>query len=412
MSHQQDQNPEEEIITKNPVMDVIANQSDNEVESALRIEEGEQPRSNKFPSFSRQSSVYSLTLDEFQNTLTGSGKNYGSMNMDEFLKSIWTAEENEAQAQNAKTAMPAAPMTSVTNINPQYQFCETSFERGKIARPMSLTRQGSLSMPTPFGKKTVEEVWSKINRTQHSTNNFTHASSNQSYPTYGEMTLEDFLVKAGVVQEESAAPAQYPPPSLQPQLPQLQPQPQPQLQPQPLPQLPYGIYVNCDSAAASSFMVLGCGGAGSVNVPPPFRAVPQIGGANVTGCLPGGMSSVSSYKPANSCYGGGVTDNGCATESFEQMSPVSSDGIGMSKPGRKRMIDGPVERVIERRQKRMIKNRESAARSRARKHVPLFTWFLTCYIYFYCSYIENSYNVVSFVNFCIYRPTLLNWKQS
>ncbi|CAN0847004.1 Protein ABSCISIC ACID-INSENSITIVE 5 [Linum grandiflorum] len=35
--------------------------------------------------------------------------------------------------------------------------------------------------------------------------------------------------------------------------------------------------------------------------------------------------------------------------------------------GRKRVIDGSVEKVVERRQRRMIKNRESAARSRARK---------------------------------------------
>ncbi|KAI9071187.1 hypothetical protein K1719_046849 [Acacia pycnantha] len=35
--------------------------------------------------------------------------------------------------------------------------------------------------------------------------------------------------------------------------------------------------------------------------------------------------------------------------------------------GRKRIIDGPVEKVVEGRQMRMIKNRESAARSRARK---------------------------------------------
>ncbi|CAB4287199.1 unnamed protein product [Prunus armeniaca] len=35
--------------------------------------------------------------------------------------------------------------------------------------------------------------------------------------------------------------------------------------------------------------------------------------------------------------------------------------------GRKRILDGPVEKVVERRQRRMIKNRESAARSRARK---------------------------------------------
>ncbi|XP_074354853.1 protein ABSCISIC ACID-INSENSITIVE 5-like isoform X1 [Apium graveolens] len=327
MSHQQDQNP-----------GMDADQSENEVESALRSEEEEQIRLNNPPSFSRQSSIYSLTLNEFQNTLTGSGKNYGSMNMDEFLQSIWTAEENEAQAQNANTPVPAsAPMTSVTTVNLQYQFGGTSNERGNIARQVNLPRQGSLSVPAPLNQRTVEEVWSELSRTQQSSNSFTHDGSKQNDPTYGEMTLEDFLVKVGVVRDESAAPVQLapppypspPPPPPLPQLPQLQSPSQPQ------PQLSYGLYVNRNSRPASGFMVLGCGGAGSVNVPP-FKTLSQIGGANVAAFLPGGRSS-------------------------------ASDGIGMSKPGRKRLIDGPGERVVERRQKRMIKNRESAARSRARK---------------------------------------------
>ncbi|XP_074354857.1 protein ABSCISIC ACID-INSENSITIVE 5-like isoform X4 [Apium graveolens] len=325
MSHQQDQNP-----------GMDADQSENEVESALRSEEEEQIRLNNPPSFSRQSSIYSLTLNEFQNTLTGSGKNYGSMNMDEFLQSIWTAEENEAQAQNANTPVPAsAPMTSVTTVNLQYQFGGTSNERGNIARQVNLPRQGSLSVPAPLNQRTVEEVWSELSRTQQSSNSFTHDGSKQNDPTYGEMTLEDFLVKVGVVRDESAAPVQLapppypspPPPPPLPQLPQLQSPSQPQ------PQLSYGLYVNRNSRPASGFMVLGCGGAGSVNVPP-FKTLSQIGGANVAAFLPGGRSS-------------------------------ASDGIGMSKPGRKRLIDGPGERVVERRQKRMIKNRESAARSRA-----------------------------------------------
>ncbi|KAI6697847.1 hypothetical protein NL676_017966 [Syzygium grande] len=65
------------------------------------------------------------------------------------------------------------------------------------------------------------------------------------------------------------------------------------------------------------------------------------------------------------------------------VNPVSSDGMcdalvensggqfgmqmGGARGGRKRIINGPVDKVVERRQRRMIKNRESAARSRARK---------------------------------------------
>ncbi|KAK1393537.1 Protein ABSCISIC ACID-INSENSITIVE 5 [Heracleum sosnowskyi] len=359
----------QETLTRNLGMDVVTDQSDHEVESALRTEEQEQPRIHSFPSLGRQTSVYSLTLDEFQNTLTSDGKSFGSMNMDEFLKSIWTAEENEAQAQNANTMVPTAEAkTSLTIMNPQYHFRDTPNESSSIPRQLNLTRQGSLSVPAPLCLKTVEEVWSEISRTQQSTSNIPHANSNQREPTYGEMTLEDFLVKAGVVREEGAAaqvPAPRPHAHSQPHTAPLQLQPR--TQPQPQPQLPYGMYLNCDSTAASNFMVVGCGGT-SVRVPTPFKPQPQTGGGTVTTCFPGGKSSAIAPQPAVSCYGGGVANGACGTESFGEKSPVSSDGIGTNKPGRKRIIDGPVERVIERRQKRMIKNRESAARSRARKH--------------------------------------------
>ena len=375
-------------------MEVVTDQSDHEVESALRNEEQEQHRIDSFPSLGRQSSVYSRTLDEFQNTLTNDGKSFESMNMDEFLKSIWTAEENEAQAQNGNTMVPTAEAkTSLTNMYPQYHFGETTpNESSNIAR-QSLTRQGSLSVPAPLCLKTVEEVWSDISRTQQSTSNIPHAGSKQRQPTYGEMTLEDFLVKAGVVREEGVVP-QVPPPRPQPQpQPQFQLQPhiqphttplqlrshtaplQPQPPPQSRPQLPYGMYLNCDSTTASNFMILGCGGTRSVGVPTQFKPPVQNGGGTVATCLPGGKSSAIGNQPAVSCHGGGVATGVCGTESFGEMSPISSDGIGTNKPGPKRIIDGPVERVIERRQKRMIKNRESAARSRARKHVQLFSSF-------------------------------------
>ena len=51
------------------------------------------PKMGGFP-LARQASIYSLTLDEFQNSLGEPGKNFGSMNMDEFLKNIWTVEKS------------------------------------------------------------------------------------------------------------------------------------------------------------------------------------------------------------------------------------------------------------------------------------------------------------------------------
>ncbi|KAK8704479.1 hypothetical protein V6N13_048101 [Hibiscus sabdariffa] len=47
---------------------------------------------------SGQPSIYSLTLDEFQSTMGGIGKDFGSMNMVELLKNIWSAEETQTRA--------------------------------------------------------------------------------------------------------------------------------------------------------------------------------------------------------------------------------------------------------------------------------------------------------------------------
>ena len=68
---------------------------------------------------------------------------------------------------------------------------------------------------------------------------------------------------------------------------------------------------------------------------------------------------------------------------------VSSDGLGknngdlssvspvpyMFNGGFRGRKSSTLERTVERRQRRMIKNRESAARSRARKQVPSFSLF-------------------------------------
>ncbi|TVU37145.1 hypothetical protein EJB05_10445, partial [Eragrostis curvula] len=177
---------------------------------------------------SRQGSVYNLTLTEVESQL---GEPLRSMNLDDLLR----------------TVLPAAPAAG--------------------------------EPPATAGKKTVDEVWRDIQS----------AGSGGRQQTMGEMTLEDFLSRAGVAVDGGAGCAgphwlhQYPPP------------PQ-QQQHQYLP------------------------------LPRPLSA-----------------------------HGDGV------------------GGFLSQVPGRKRGaaaagVDGAVvERTVERRQKRMIKNRESAARSRARK---------------------------------------------
>ncbi|KAD3066431.1 hypothetical protein E3N88_34311 [Mikania micrantha] len=132
----------------------------------------------------RQSSIYSLTFDELQNTLGGGGKDFGSMNMDELLKSIWSAEETQAMASTSSFGIDSnAPNSG------------------------SIQRQGSLTLPRTLSRKTVDEVWRELIL---STSNGVkdgdligqaNLQPQEREPTLGEMTLEDFLMKAGVVNE-------------------------------------------------------------------------------------------------------------------------------------------------------------------------------------------------------------------
>ncbi|CAA3016780.1 ABSCISIC ACID-INSENSITIVE 5 isoform X1 [Olea europaea subsp. europaea] len=338
--------------------------SQGEVESLLQSSE-QQSNNQSFPSLGRQLSIYSLTLDEFQHKLCDeSGKNFGSMNMDEFLNSIWTAEENQAQVN--------AQLDTGNSLQGAQSFLRESTiptDKG-IAKQHSISRQASLTIPEPLCRKTVDEVWSDIHKTQQQKNSehyVQNPDSAQRQPTFGEMTLEDFLVKAGVVREQDQAPA---PPQQQ----------------------PYGIYPNNNNHTVGPTFatrpVRSVGGAAVTNVAT-YQTLPQSSIGEVAG-FPGEMTQVPVYTQQPSAVYGGRIGNGSGA-GYRQgqvlgmdspVSPVSSDGLcknqldsgnqygvdmGGAKGGRKRVIDGPVEKVVERRQRRMIKNRESAARSRARK---------------------------------------------
>jgi ABA responsive element binding factor len=144
----------------------------------------------RFNSLARQSSIYSLTLDEFQNVLTEPGRNFGSMNMDEFLKNIWTAEESQAMAAAMGSTAETAPGTS-----------------GTLTRQSSLQRQGSITLPRTLSRKTVDEVWKDIHRVSSGTSDDggepPARPTTERQQTFAEMTLEDFLVKAGVMREDA-----------------------------------------------------------------------------------------------------------------------------------------------------------------------------------------------------------------
>lgn len=65
-----------------------------------RYKQLQQPQRRGGQPIGRQSSIYSLTLDEFQAAMGESGlqQAFGSMNMDEFLRSVCSVDEREATA--------------------------------------------------------------------------------------------------------------------------------------------------------------------------------------------------------------------------------------------------------------------------------------------------------------------------
>ncbi|OIV99084.1 hypothetical protein TanjilG_32343 [Lupinus angustifolius] len=247
----------------------------------------------------QQNSMYNLTLDEVQNQLGDLGKPLSSVNLDELLKNVWAVEANQSVA--------------------------LGIEGTPQVNQVELQHQGNPSLTDALSKKTVDEVWRNI---QQSKNN-NEKKSQERQPTLGEMTLEDFLVKAGIVAEGSSnekntstiaavdsnvAIQQFPPQG------QWMPYPQPQYQhPQ---QSLMGIYMPGQGIAQPLHMRVGA----SVD------AVP-------------------------------FADNQVALPP-----PLMGTMSDTQTPGRKRNTpEDIVEKSVERRQKRMIKNRESAARSRARK---------------------------------------------
>ncbi|MED6218132.1 hypothetical protein PIB30_024178 [Stylosanthes scabra] len=376
------------------------NNSQGEVESPLlqaavvgAEQQGGKNNNHPFSSLGRQSSIYSLTLDEFQHTLCENGKNFGSMNMDEFLSSIWNAEENQAIVNSSHNNNNNVTLSEASSADKAIMMREHQQHQ---QQQQSLPRQGSLTIPAPLCRKTVEEVWSEIHNKgqqnqqqqqhhqQSKSNGGVHNNNNNNtetthrQPTFGEMTLEDFLVKAGVVREQCPMPVQPPPPPQPPVTSSHHHHLNPHQQ-----QQQYGVYSSNNSPAmAPSFVgrtnVIAAGGGVVAAAPPGTYQAEASGYPGSGGKRDGGGGG--GYPAAGSgggvCYGGRVV-NGGGGYGVGPLSPGSSDGVGAGEGqfgvdmgvlrGRKRMVDGPVEKVVERRQRRMIKNRESAARSRARK---------------------------------------------
>jgi len=201
-------------------------------------------------SLSRQGSWYNLTLDEVNSQLGDLGKPLGSMNLDELLQNVWTAEASKSSVGTDSENMSSSS---------------------------SLQRQASLTLALALSGKTVDDVWREIQQGQKKRYG-EEVKSQEGEMTFGETTLEDFLVQAGLFAEASVSPA-----------------------------------VGLD------------------------------------------------------------TMDFCTAQDFQQKTGLSSSpsigSLSDTRPVRKRDAPDAFEKTLERRLRRKIKNRESAARSRARKQV-------------------------------------------
>lgn len=164
----------------------------------------------------RQNSVFSLTFDEFQNSWGGGiGKDFGSMNMDELLKNIWTAEESHSMMSNntnfnndINSGNGGNTVVNSGNNNGGLSVGvggEGGGGSGGFFTGGSLQRQGSLTLPRTISQKRVDDVWKELMKEDDIGNGVGNGGTSgvpQRQQTLGEMTLEEFLVRAGVVREE------------------------------------------------------------------------------------------------------------------------------------------------------------------------------------------------------------------
>ncbi|KAE9619848.1 hypothetical protein Lal_00040134 [Lupinus albus] len=262
----------------------------------------------KFAPLARQGSLSNLTLDEVQNQLGNLGKPLGSMNLDELLKSVWSAE---------------AGSDVVSGLDFSGGGANNKQLHGELVSGSSLNRQGSLTLSGDLCKKTVDEVWKDM---QMKKDGDRDRKAEERHPTLGEMTLEDFLVKAGVVTDS------FPTKDVD---------------------VGNGAMPRIDSNEASQ------------------KSASQHGNwlqyqhqhQNLQDNMMVGFAAGNAIQQPFQVAMNPILD-AAYSETMATMSPSDTQTLG-----RKRVASGNVvvEKTVERKQKRMIKNRESAARSRARK---------------------------------------------
>ncbi|XP_071925474.1 ABSCISIC ACID-INSENSITIVE 5-like protein 3 [Coffea arabica] len=269
-----------------------------------------------FPILLRQGSMYNLSADEVNSQFGNMSKPSNTMNLDELVKNVISTEEgHDHLIQDHSSSVSSSSSSSSSSL--------ASVDVKKLDRPLS--------------KKTIEEVWNEIVDRECADLNGNIDYSARRQLTVGETNLEEFLIRAGVLSLGNQQSITNPPP---------------------LSVLDPLVLVKQQSSDWIKFdMEHGQGQEQQHQVifPTPIHARMD-----------------ASYFP--------VSDTGF--ENHPQVGDVSCDlekqmGIPMeaassSNPHleterKRRHSDEMMERSYQRRQRRMIKNRESAARSRARK---------------------------------------------
>ncbi|KAJ8560359.1 hypothetical protein K7X08_004417 [Anisodus acutangulus] len=274
----------------------------------------------------RQTSIYSFTFDELQSTC-GLGNDLGSINMDDLLKNI---EES--------------------------QLLPSSAGGG------NLRREGSLTLPRTLSQKTVDEVWKHFQKETVNANDGSGTGGSnfgRGQSTLGEMTLEEFLVRAGAVREDMQ-PTGY------------------------SNDVTFTQPSNNNIAFQQATQIAGnnifnVGSTTSSQQKPqqplfPKQTTVEFASPMQTAQLasPGTRAPMSnpSSNTSSSIMQGGVMSmavKGGSPGNLDTSSLSPSPYAACGKGGRGRRSCTSIEKVVERRRKRMIKNRESAARSRDRK---------------------------------------------
>ncbi|XP_023754710.1 ABSCISIC ACID-INSENSITIVE 5-like protein 7 isoform X1 [Lactuca sativa] len=271
-------------------------------------------------SLTEQSSIYALTFGELQNTFGGNGEDFGSMNIDELLKKIWTTEETQSMTSNSNLG-----------INGKFQ------------------KQGSLILPRTISQKKVDEIWRDCLKENGGFKDVDLIKEptiqpQEKQPTLGEMTLEAFLQRAGAISENNQTQGF-----------------KNVIQNQGFRQeavVTEGKNDNLQGVGSSKVQKLqkilpkqsAFNFRSSVNLVNNNHMSSRENGVSIIGKI--GHSIKTDYP--SDLYQNGNLD----------MSPSPPPCYGGSYEGKR---SGVLEKVVERRHKRMIKNRESAARSRARK---------------------------------------------